>query len=368
MSSPSTVGTLGMEGRSRSFMQMMETIQQVAPTHITVLITGESGTGKEMVARAIHRLSPRREQTMISVNCGAIPEGILESELFGHEKGSFTGASETRKGYFEAAHNGTIFLDEIGEMPLSTQVKFLRVLETREFMRVGGTTPIKVDVRVLAASNRNLAQAVEQAEFRNDLFFRLNAVTVDVPPLRHRDDDIRLLTHHFSQVVADEHSIIFEGFTEDALIWMEDYAWPGNIRELRNLVERLIILEKGRQIDKVIIQRHMGQTPEGHRNLPVHLKKTTEQAERELIYRALIDLRMAVEDIRTMLLSKTQNVQPVNMTTPDNNTLDLKSMEQQLIEKALQIYHGNRRKAAEALGLGERTLYRKLKEYGLEDM
>lgn len=370
MATPSTIRNLGMEGRSDTFMQMMESIRQVAPTHITVLITGESGTGKEMVARAIHSLSPRRDAPMISVNCGAIPEGILESELFGHEKGSFTGAGEMRKGYFEAAHGSTILLDEIGEMPLGTQVKLLRVLESREFMRVGGTKPVRVDVRVLAATNRDLSLAVEKGEFRNDLYFRLNAVTIHVPPLRQRGDDIRLLARTFAQSVALENDILFDGFDEEALEWMTQYAWPGNIRELRNLVERLIILEKGRRIDRPTIERHMGQPAEQARNLPIPLKKTTDQAERELIYRALIDLRMAVEDIRNMLIT-----QPVSgVSAADENSaidempLNLKTVEKQLIERALQENHGNRRRAAVALGLGERTLYRKLKEYGLEDL
>jgi len=370
MATSSAIGNLGMEGRSAPFTQMMESIRQVAPTNITVLITGESGTGKEMVARAVHSLSPRREAPLINVNCGAIPEGILESELFGHEKGSFTGAGERRKGYFEAAHGGTLFLDEIGEMPMSTQVKLLRVLEAKEFMRVGGTQPIRVDVRVLAATNRDLSRAVERNEFRNDLFFRLNAVTIQVPPLRHRGEDIMLLAGHFARSTAHENHIHFEGFDEDALHWMTHYAWPGNVRELRNLVERLIVLEKGHRIDLNTLERHMGATPETPRNLPIPLNKTTDQAERELIYRALIDLRMAVEDIRNMLLTQPQTgmQQAIETVSIDDLPLDLKTVEKQLIERALHEHHGSRRKAAQALGLGERTLYRKLKEYDLENL
>jgi len=212
---------LGLIGESESFLQVVESIKQVAPTNITVLITGESGTGKEMVAKAIHQLSNRKDKPLLSVNCGAIPEGILESELFGHEKGSFTGASETRKGYFEAADGGTLFLDEIGEMPLNTQVKLLRVLEEKEFMRVGGARQIQVDVRLLAATNKNLEIAVEKNLFRKDLFYRLNAVNIYVPPLRQRKADIRPLTLQFTENVCKENNIIFQGFTPDALQYLE---------------------------------------------------------------------------------------------------------------------------------------------------
>ena len=367
--------TLGLLGKSEPFLQVMEIIKQVAPTNITVLITGESGTGKEMFARAVHQLSPRREKPLLTVNCGAIPEGILESELFGHEKGSFTGAVETRKGYFEVADGGILFLDEIGEMPLGTQVKLLRVLEEKEFMRVGGTKIQRVDVRVLAATNKNLEISVNKGEFRKDLFYRLNAVKILIPPLRERKEDIRPLTIHFAEEICKTNHIQFQGFTEDAFKFLEENSWPGNIRELRNVVERIIILEKGRKVNRKTLEVHIGREIEHDRNLPVIVHKTADQAERELIYRVLLDIRIVVEEIRSLILGHhPQGIQsqfqaevtPEATLHQEDHDLNLKNMEKQQIEKALEMLNGNRRKAAKALGIGERTLYRKLKEYGLE--
>jgi len=366
-------------GESAAFLQVMESIRQVAPTNITVLITGESGTGKEMIARAIHEMSSRRDKSLFTVNCGAIPEGILESELFGHEKGSFTGAVEMRKGYFELANEGTLFLDEIGEMPLSTQVKLLRVLEEKEFMRVGGTKIQRVDVRLLAATNKDLETSVKKGEFRNDLFYRINAVKIVIPPLRERKKDIRPLTIRFAEEVCKTNHIQFEGFTEDGFDFMQNYAWPGNIRELRNVVERIIILEKGRLIDRAMLEVHIGKEIESSRNLPVIAHKTSDQAERELIYRVLLDIRMAVEDIHSFILGQpTRTYNGTNLRSPfqaevrtqtsplpdDERTLN--EIEKIHIEKTLDRFGGNRRKAAKSLGIGERTLYRKLKEYGLD--
>ena len=371
--------SLGLIGQSGPFRQVIEAIKQVAPTAITVLITGESGTGKEMVASAIHRLSTRSNKPLLTVNCGAIPEGILESELFGHEKGSFTGAVETRKGYFEAADGGILFLDEIGELPQATQVKLLRVLENKEFMRVGGSKPLRVDVRVLAATNKNLEEDVRRGSFRQDLFYRLNAVKITVPPLRERHEDIRPLAEHFADEICRENDIRFQGFTQDAFAFMEAHPWPGNIRELRNVIERIIILEKGKRIDKSILESHIGKQTEPELNLPVLAHKTTDQAERELIYRALIDLRMVIEEIRAFLFGGHPRnfegrplgteihtvVNPQDSATQEEE-ITIKEMEKIQIEKALDKYRGNRRKTAKALGIGERTLYRKLKEYGLE--
>ncbi len=373
--------SLGLIGKSESFLQVLESIKQVAPTNITVLITGESGTGKEMVARAIHKLSPRKDKPLFTVNCGAIPEGILESELFGHEKGSFTGAVETRKGYFELADRGTIFLDEIGEMPLGTQVKLLRVLEEKEFMRVGGTRTIRVDVRVLAATNKDLEIAVNKGEFRKDLFYRLNAVRIFIPPLRKRKEDIRLLAIHFAEEVCLTNNISFQGFTEDAFKFMENCSWPGNIRELRNLIERIIILEKGGLIDRSTLEKHIGEKVEPSPNLPVIVHKTTDQAERELIYRTLLDIKMMIEELRSFILGNTSQIlRGNNFNLPIQNEIRpkteqsgseeifaLRKIEKIQIEKALKYYKGNRRKAAKALGIGERTLYRKLKEYNIEE-
>jgi len=373
--------SMGLIGKSESFLQVLETIKQIAPTNITALITGESGTGKEMIARAIHQLSTRKDNPIISVNCGAIPEGILESELFGHEKGSFTGAEASRKGYFEAANNGTIFLDEIGELPIATQVKLLRVIEQKEFMKVGGAKSITVDVRVIAATNKNLENEVNNGNFRKDLFYRLNAVRIEIPPLRKRLEDITLFAHFYSDKVSQENNIDFKGFSKEALQELENYSWPGNIREIRNLIERLIILKKGAKIEKSDIFTHLLHKPETDSNLPVITKISPEQAERELIYRALLDLKMSVEDIRTYLMGS----QPRQKSYPDlhvpfmaevmNNKEDesetesilpIHEMERIQIQKALRLTKGNKKRAAKLLNIGERTLYRKIKEYNLD--
>jgi DNA-binding NtrC family response regulator len=361
-------------GRSGAFLQAWELVKQVAPTQITVLVTGESGTGKEVIARALHAMSPRRDRPLLTVNCGAIPEGLLESELFGHEKGSFTGATDSRRGYFEMADSGTLFLDEIGEMPLATQVKLLRVLETMEFMRVGGSRQLKVNVRVIAATNKDLDAAVGRGEFRRDLFYRLNAVKIWVPPLRERREDIRELARQFSDSVCRNNRIPFEGFTEDAFELLENYSWPGNVREMRNVIERVIVLEKGQKIDRARLEGHLGEGLEFERNLPVVTHRSSEQAERELLYRALLDIRMAIEEIRRLLVRSPgakpslspvpADPAPVVETLPHD--FNLGDLERQQIERAIDRFAGNRRKAAKALGIGERTLYRKLKEYGID--
>ncbi|RKY75296.1 sigma-54-dependent Fis family transcriptional regulator, partial [candidate division KSB1 bacterium] len=375
--------SLGIIGRSDEFLKVLETVKQVAPTTINVLITGESGTGKEVIAKAIHALSPRANNPMVNVNCGAIPEGLLESELFGHEKGSFTGATEKRKGYFEIAHTGSLFLDEIGEMPLHTQVRLLRVLETQEFMRVGGTTTLKTDVRVIAATNQNLEDLVAKGEFRKDLFYRLNAVKIHIPPLRKRKEDIKLLAFNFAREFCEKNNIPFKGFSPEALQIMKEYSWPGNIRELKNVIERSIILSKGNQIDKDMIEPHLESViGNNERALPVIMNKSPDQAERELIYRALVELRLAVEDIRSFIrqnyshpfkpiahpIANEVHIAPVNdSNNSDDESLNLRDMEKNMIDKALKKYKGNRRKAAKALGIGERTLYRKIKEHGIEE-
>ncbi len=374
------IKTVELIGKSGPFLQMMESVKQVAPTNITVLITGESGTGKEMIARAIHELSPRKGKPLLTVNCGAIPEGILESELFGHEKGSFTGAVESRKGYFELADGGSLFLDEIGEMPLSIQVKLLRVLEEKNFIRVGGTKQIQVDVRLITATNRDLGEAVKRGEFRQDLFYRVNAIKIQVPPLRVRREDIEPLAMHFAEEVCKTNQIDFKGFEEDAFQALKNHSWPGNIRELRNLIERVIVLERGNRIDGAAIKSHIREAEEADHLLPMIVHKTSEQAERELIYRALIDLRVMLEDIRSMMLNQPSQVGNVSFRGPISHpigsqtespkfeeSLSIKEMEKQQIMKALDRFRRNRRKTAKALGIGLRTLYRKLKEYDLED-
>jgi len=370
---------LGFYGKSPQIEELLQTIVMVAPTDLSVLITGESGTGKEVVANAIHRLSKRRNKPLISVNCGAIPEGILESELFGHEKGSFTGAIAQRKGYFEAANGGTIFLDEIGEMPLNTQVKLLRVLETSEIMRVGGSQPIKVDVRVIAATNKNLEAAVENGEFRRDLYFRLKAITIHIPPLRKRKEDIPLLVQKFSEEFARKNQIQFRGFAPEAIELLKEYDWPGNVRELKNFVETAIILNKGEIVRSSYVRSVLKlerEIPHSD-NLPVPLNKTPDQAERELIYRTLISLKLDVTEIKQMLAQLLQaqyewmrGSDPYATAHPQHNDKEieirsLSDMEKELIKETLRKFNGNRRKTAKALKISERTLYRKLHEYGL---
>jgi len=363
--------------------QVMRALEQVAPTEISVLITGESGTGKELIAKSIHAGSLRKNKPLIVVNCGAIPEGILESELFGHEKGSFTGASSARKGYFELANSGTIFLDEIGEMPLATQVKILRVLENKEFMRVGSAETLKVDVRVIAATNKDLEVEVRNGLFRRDLFFRLNAVNIRVPSLRERKEDIAPFVNYFANEYCKNNHIEFSGFTEQALKTLENYSWPGNVRELKNLVESVIVLEKGRRIDDQILANHLKPASKFDRNLPVPMGRSVEEVEREFIYRALVDLKEEVAEIRRMLfdqymparkLAPWDEIEPgfepsLEVTNhyqrehPNGQSVD--EMQKQLIINTLQSTSGNRRKTAKILGISERTLYRKIKQYGL---
>ncbi|WP_456440456.1 sigma 54-interacting transcriptional regulator, partial [Caldithrix abyssi] len=305
----------------------------------------------------------------------------LESELFGHEKGSFTGAIAQRKGYFEAADGGTIFLDEIGEMPLNTQVKLLRVLETSEIMRVGGTTPIKVDVRVIAASNKNLEQAVANNEFRRDLYFRLKAITIFIPPLRKRKEDIPVLVKKFADEYVKKNQIFFKGFSPEALEALKEYDWPGNIRELKNFVETAITLNRGEIIHSSYVRQvlnldHRYATAD---NLPVPLNKTPDQAERELIYRTLISLKLDITELKQMIgkliqtqmdwmkhqMSHTQEETPSAENSQEIKPTSISAMERELIKETLKRYNGNRRKTAKALQISERTLYRKLHEYGL---
>jgi transcriptional regulator with PAS, ATPase and Fis domain len=378
----------GIIGESLATKQILQTVQQVASTDISVLIVGESGTGKELVANAIHTASHRRHKPLVVVNCGAIPEGILESELFGHEKGAFTGAVGARKGYFELADNGTIFLDEIGEMPLATQVKLLRVLEGKDFMRVGGSQIQKVDVRVIAATNKELLKAVRNNEFREDLYYRLNAVNIVVPPLRERREDIVVIT---KKIVADfcrDNHIEFEGFTDSALKMLQNYNWPGNVRELKNTVESIIVLEKGRQIDEYTLERHISPGDQFGRNLPVPTYRDSEKVEREFIYHALLDLKAEISNLRQDLhqifisehrpksLPYYSEVSPppgeitVSEPTELPDSVDiagktLDELERIVIERALEQSRGSKRKAAQNLGISERTLYRKIKEYDL---
>lgn len=367
-------------GRSAAIIQLRELAMQVAVTDVTVLITGETGSGKEVLARFIHDHSRRAGRSLIPVNCGAIPSGILESELFGHEKGAFTGAVQARKGYFESADKGTIFLDEIGEMPLETQVKLLRIIETGQFQRVGASETISADARIIAATNRNLTQEVAEKRFREDLYYRLRSVELQIPPLRERGSDILLLTEHFVHEFERKHAIAFEGFSQESGELMLRYPWPGNVRELRNLIESLLILERGKKITPDILEKHLVQRSR-HKGL-VHEPGKSEKNELNLIYSSLIQLRQEIGEIRQMLQQALIYRQPASPlllpafperpsaphpTPPPDEapTVPLEELEKRAISEALAKFEGNKRKTAQALGINERTLYRKIKEYGL---
>ncbi|MCK4893976.1 MAG: sigma-54-dependent Fis family transcriptional regulator [Calditrichia bacterium] len=365
---------VGIVGHSEEIREVVELIMSVAPTNISVLITGDSGVGKEVVAKAIHKLSPRKNKMMIAVNCGAIPEGLLESELFGHEKGAYTGAIATKKGYFELADGGTIFLDEIGETPLQTQVKLLRVLESGEFMRVGSGELRKGDVRVITATNRDLSKMVQAKQFRKDLYYRLKAITINIPPLRDRKEDIPLLLKHFIEETVKENNIEFKGFSEEAMRRIEDSDWSGNIRELKNFVESVMVLAAGKEVDISLVKEHLPdhqEVPSSSSSLPVPVHTSVEQAERELIYKALLSLGVEIRDMKQILLDfNRNNHQVIQREVEDVQYSDevqpIEEMEKQLIKKAMIKFNGNKRKAANALKISERTLYRKLKDYELE--
>jgi DNA-binding NtrC family response regulator len=427
----------GIVGRSEAIREVLERIHQIAPVDSTVLVTGESGTGKELVARGLHRLSRRRGKPFIAVNCAAVPETLLESELFGHEKGAFTGASSLRKGMFELANGGTIFLDEIAEMPRATQTKLLRVLEQREFMRVGGERPIHVDVRVIAATNRELRGAVELGDFRRDLYYRIAVLHIHLPALRERREDIPLLVRAFVREFSRQHDRPFKGIAPEAMEILVRYDWPGNVRELRNLVESMVVLAPGSVIRPEDIPAEVRSG--GRRLVPVPAERPLPRpeaggppAEMEFIFRTLVELKLDVEDLRREfeeykrrhpeLLagrpvgpepaewvewrpSEGERAEPAAAETPpateparepvpaaadagaavgaarENGAepsppadreirfrpgMKMDELERAAIEATLRSVGGNRRKAAEALGIGERTLYRKIKEYGIE--
>jgi DNA-binding NtrC family response regulator len=377
----------GIAGESPSIQEVLVKIEQMAPVTSTVLIQGESGTGKELVAKAIHDLSPRRGKPFIAVNCAALPETLLESELFGHEKGAFTGAAERRLGRFELADEGTIFLDEIGEIPASVQVKLLRVLESRIFFRVGGTQPIKVDVRVVAATNQNLKESVALGTFRDDLYYRLNVLNIYLPPLRERREDIPLLLRRFVREFTEQHDRPFRGVTPEAMRLLTGAPWPGNVRQLRNLVESMVVLAPGHEIRAADIPSDILEGPS--RLLPMRVNGGTRELpaqEFEFILRSLVELRLQVEELRRRLDERPQRVQVIDLGNrepladylpPESEKEDepdtviyrpgmtMADVEKAAIAAALEEFKGNRRRAAEVLGIGERTLYRKIKAYQL---
>ena len=369
----------GIIGTSQKILDVLEIIRRVANTEVSVLIQGESGTGKEMVARAVHEQSSRVKGKNVSVNCAAIPEGILESELFGHEKGAFTGATARHIGYFEMANNGTIFLDEIGEMSLNTQVKLLRVLELGEFIRVGGSGKLITNARIIAATNKDLEQEVQKGNFRQDLFYRLKLITITLPPLRERGRDLEILISHFIKELEQKYAIKHKGFGHGVIEGFYNYTWPGNIRELKNLLESLVLLKKGGTIELVDLPDSIKNNQIGVSGLPVHVNKSTDQAERELIYRALLGLRVDVEDLKTMMqdlmhLHRRQSGIPhldrsvgdvselIDIGDDEFEDFSVEKIEADTIQKALRRYNGNRKRAAEVLGISERTLYRRLKK------
>ena len=389
----------GIIGTSDGIRQVLEMIAQVASVDISVLITGESGVGKEVVAKAIHKSSKRNNEPIIIVNCGAIPEGIIESELFGHKKGSFTGAGEDRKGYFEEAHKGTIFLDEIGETPLETQVKLLRVLDTGEFMRVGEAKTRYTDVRIIAATNKNLAELVKKGDFRQDLYYRLKTVTVDVPSLRNRVEDIGPLVERFALEFTRSNDILYRGFMPEGIRVLKQYEWPGNVRELKHFVERILVLKRGERITSEMIQDELMDVlpvdPVNNLALPVLVNQSTDKAEIDLILRQLFMLKQDTEIIQKMMISGQVPSSELNKPFPvvEQNEhgipipeksmeitedgqrmirddaigdISIKNLEEEAITRSLRYFNNNRRKTAKSLGMSERTLYRKIEEFGLE--
>lgn len=400
----------GIIGNSSLLIRSIDIARQVAPTDLTVLITGESGTGKEVFPQIIHQLSARKHGPYIAVNCGAIPEGTIDSELFGHEKGSFTGALEARKGYFEEVNGGTIFLDEVAELPLSTQVRLLRVLESGEFLKVGSSKVLKTNVRLVAATNVNVEGAIRQGKFREDLYYRLNSVPIHVPPLRERKEDIYLLFRKFSADFAEKYRMPVIELNEEARLMLENYRWPGNVRQLKNITEQISIIESNRKVTPESLRRYL---PEGSLNeLPVLYQGETKDnsiSERDLLYKVLFDMKKDIHDLKKIVADILQqepgavsfpepaphfinhpeevkvNIRPAENPIPIvkeyhedfedqiqdseviEESLSLQKKEIDMIRKALEKYNGRRKNAARELGISERTLYRKIKEYDINN-
>jgi transcriptional regulator with PAS, ATPase and Fis domain len=374
----------GIIGRSPSLDRAIDVALQVAPTEMSVLITGESGVGKETFPQIIHQHSPRRHGRYLAVNCGAIPEGTIDSELFGHEKGSFTGALAERKGYFEEADKGTIFLDEVGELPTPTQARLLRVLETGEFIRVGSAKVMKTNVRLVAATNRNLSEAVREGKFREDLYYRLNIVPIEVPALRDRGADALLLFRKFASDCAAKYGMPPIRLTEEAGRVALSYRWPGNVRELKNITERLSIIEESREITGDILRRYL---PELRmEKLPAPLRRDADPriftSEREILYQVLFDMKKDVSELKKLVheimggslgIAFAEDAYRETLSAPiqeaepmEEESLSLEEWEKEMIRKALAKHGGHRKKAAAELRISERTLYRKIKAYGLD--
>ena len=408
-------------GNDPKLNRAVEKAMQVAPTDISVLVTGESGVGKESIPKIIHALSHRKHGKYIAVNCGAIPEGTIDSELFGHEKGSFTGATSAREGYFEVANGGTIFLDEVGELPLTTQVRLLRVLENGEFIKVGSSQVQKTNVRIVAATNVNMIEAIEKGKFREDLYYRLSTVEIQLPALRERKDDIHLLFRKFAADFAHKYKMPPIKLSEEAVRYLLHYRWSGNIRQLRNVAEQISVLETNREIGLTTLQSYL---PENEKSLPqvVGEKKSTSDfsTEREILYKVLFDMKSDLNDLKKLTLELMQNgvakvqetnkslIQKIYGTTDEKNTifeernkmqlvpveeeieqeefhdedeengnylfaeaieeeetLSLEAKELEMIKKALEKNKGKRKAAADELGISERTLYRKIKQFDL---
>lgn len=409
----------GIIGDDPKLNRAIEKAIQVAPTDISVLVTGESGVGKESIPKIIHSLSHRKHGKYIAVNCGAIPEGTIDSELFGHEKGAFTGATQTRSGYFEVADGGTIFLDEVGELPLPTQVRLLRVLENGEFIKVGSSKVQKTNVRIVAATNVNLFDSIKKEKFREDLYYRLSTVEIHLPPLRDRTEDIHLLFRKFAADFANKYKMPTIRLEDDAVNLLQNYRWSGNIRQLRNVAEQISVLEQKRSINAKELQEYL---PDAGSNLPAVISEKKKESdfsnEREILYKVLFDMKSDLNDLKKLTLKlmqngNTQEVQDENesliqkiygneeedidteeltdeqlevLQIPENNqkpeptekdkyyfaeeieeeeTLSLQDKELELIKKSLERHHGKRKAAAEELGISERTLYRKIKQYNL---
>ncbi len=410
----------GIIGNDPKLNRALEKAIQVAPTDISVLVTGESGVGKEAVPKIIHSLSHRKHAKYIAVNCGAIPEGTIDSELFGHEKGAFTGATQTRSGYFEVADGGTIFLDEVGELPLTTQVRLLRILENGEFLKVGSSQVQKTNVRIVAATNLNMIEAIKKGKFREDLYYRLSTVEINIPPLRDRKDDIHLLFRKFASDFSQKYKMPTIRLEDNAVQMLENYRWPGNIRQLRNVAEQISVLEESRSVSPRTLNSYLPNA--GDSNLPAVVEQNTRKSdfsnEREILYKVLFDMKADLNDLKKLTLEllhsddsekvqeeneslirkiygnegssrKEENDTAVELLPPhesrveknveppqedkyhfaeeieEEETLSLQEKEIELIKKSLERNRGKRKAAASELGISERTLYRKIKQYDL---